>query len=275
MSAYDITVFTKPWGGEVSLEELGKKMKEIGVQGVELPVRPGYQVEPENIARDLPEAVKILGDQGIKIGSVAGSVDEPTINAMGACNLEILRICVGIDMSIGYLATEEKLRKEWDALIPTLDKAGVNIGVQNHCSNMVGSAIGIMHLIEKYDPKHVSAVYDPAHCGLDGEPEVMGLDVCWSHLSLVNLKSAYRQRTNGFDEPEAVHTTIWSTCRHGLFSWRNVVTAMKKRGYDSDICLPAEYTAFVDGNPAGMQMGDSCLDYLKMDVAYLKQLMAE
>jgi sugar phosphate isomerase/epimerase len=275
MSTNDITVFTKPWDGEVGLEELGKKMKEIGVQGVELPVRPGYQVEPENIARDLPEAVRILADQGIKIGSVAGSEDEVTINAMGECSLKILRICVGIDMSIGYLATEERLRKEWDALIPTLDKAGVNIGVQNHCSNMVGSAIGIMHLIEKYDPKHVSAVYDPAHCGLDGEPELMGLDICWSHLSLVNLKSAYRQRTNGYDEPEAAHTTIWSTCRHGLFSWRDLVTEMKKRGYDADICLPAEYTAFEDGNPAGMQMGDSCLDSLKVDIAYLKQLMAE
>ncbi len=114
MSANDITVFTKPWDGEVGLEELGKKMKEIGVQGVELPVRPGYQVEPENIAKDLPKAVRILGDQGIKIGSVAGSVDEPTINAMGECDVKILRICVGIDMSIGYMATEEKLRKEWE-----------------------------------------------------------------------------------------------------------------------------------------------------------------
>ena len=275
MSGNDITVFTKPWNQEVSLEELGKKMKEIGVQGVELPVRPGYQVEPESIAKGLPQAVKILGDQGIKIGSVAGSVDEATIHAMGECGLKILRICVGIDMSIGYMATEEKLRQEWDALIPTLDAAGVNIGVQNHANIMVGSAIGIMHLIEKYDPKHVSAVYDPAHCGLDGEPEVMGLDICWSHLSLVNLKSAYRQRTNGFDEEEAAHYVIWSTGHHGLTSWRTLVTQMKKRGYQGDICLPAEYTSFEGGNPSGMQMGDSCLDYLQVDISYLKQLMAE
>ena len=275
MSANDITVFTKPWGAEVSLEDLGKKMKDIGVQGVELPVRPGYQVEPGNIARDLPAAVKALGDQGIKIGSIAGTVDAPTIDAMGACGVKILRICVGIDMDIGYMATEDKLRKEWDALIPKLDQTGVNIGVQNHCDNMVGSAIGIMHLIEKYDPKHVSAVYDPAHCGLDGEPEVMGLDACWSHLSLVNLKSAYRQRSNGYDEPEAAHLVIWSTAHHALFSWRKLVTEMKKRGYGADICLPAEYTAFEDGRPSGMQMGDTCLDYLKEDISYLKQLMAE
>lgn len=272
MSSNDLTVFTKPWK-DVSLESLGRAMKSLSVQGVELPVRPGYQVEPANIASGLPEAVKILGDQGIKIGSVAGTVDEATIGAMGECGIQILRICVGIDMSAGYMATEDKLREEWDLLIPALDAAGVNIGVQNHCDNMVGSAIGIMHLIEKYDPKHVSAVYDPAHCGLDGEPAVMGLDICWSHLSLVNLKSAYRQRTNGYDEPEAVHQVIWSTCRHSLFSWSKLVTDLKTRDYSGDICLPAEYTSFEEGKPSGIKMGDSCVDDLKVDIAYLRQLM--
>src|ERR1035437_6972687 len=111
VSKNDITVFTKPWGKEVSLEMLGKKMRTLGVNGVELPVRPGYQVEPANVGKGLLEANKILADQGIKIGSVAGSVDEPTINAMGAAGIKILRICVAIDMKIGYMATEKKLRK--------------------------------------------------------------------------------------------------------------------------------------------------------------------
>ena len=268
MGKNDVTVFSKPWDNEVTLEQLGKKLTSLGVDGVELPVRPGYQVEPENIAKGLPEAKKILADQGIKIGSVAGSVDEPTINALGEAGVQILRICVGIDMSIGYMATERRLREQWDALIPALDHAGVNIGVQNHCNNCVGSAVGIMHLIEKYDPKHVSAVYDPAHCGLDGEPAVMGLDIVWSHLSLVNLKSAFRQRVNGPDEPEAQYQIVWSTCHHAIYSWSNLVKALSDRGYEGDICLPAEYTS-----PAGMAMGDDCIRYLTEDIAYLRGLL--
>jgi sugar phosphate isomerase/epimerase len=267
MSINAITVFTKPWDKNLSLEALGKKMKALGVDGVELPVRPGYQVEPAGVGQGLAEAKKILADQGIKIGSVAGSVDEPTISAMGAAGIKILRICVGIDMKAGYLATERQLRQQWDALIPLLDRTGVSIGVQNHCDYCVGSAVGIMHLIEKYDPKHVSAVYDPAHCGLDGEPELMGLDIVWSHLSLVNLKSAFWQRANGPDEPEADYKVVWSTCHHALYSWSALVNALKERGYAGDICLPAEYTG-----PKGMAMGDDCLRYLKEDIAYLKQL---
>jgi sugar phosphate isomerase/epimerase len=271
----DITVFTKPWDREVSLEDLGRKMVSIGVQGVELTVRDGYQVEPGSIGRGLPEAVGILGDQGIKIGSVAGSVDEASIHAMGACGIKTLRICVPMDLGVGYLESEKRIRKQWDALIPALDEAGVRIGVQNHCGNFVGSAVGTMHLIEQYDPRHVSAVYDPAHCGLDGEPEVMGLDICWSHLSLVNLKSAIWQRKNGPDEPEAAWSILWTTGHNSLFSWKRLVAELKKRGYEGDICLPAEYTGYdEDGTPAGMQMGDACLGYLRKDIAYLKYLLA-
>ena len=61
-----------------------------------------------------------------------------------------------------------------------------------------------MHLIEKYEPKHVSAVLDCAHCAVDCEPELMALDIVWSHLSLVNFKSSFHMRVNGPEELEAV-----------------------------------------------------------------------
>jgi sugar phosphate isomerase/epimerase len=53
------TVFTKPWQTK-SLPELARFVSDLGFDGIELPVRPGYQVEPENITKDLPEAARIL-----------------------------------------------------------------------------------------------------------------------------------------------------------------------------------------------------------------------
>jgi len=211
--AWPLTVFSKPWQ-KMSLAELAKFVKGLGLDGVELPVRPGYQVEPQNIAKGLPEAVKVFADNGVKIGSVAGNTDEPTIAACGECDVPIIRVCVGIDMSIGYMASEKKIRKGYDKLIPALEKAGVAIGVQNHCDYCVGSAMGIMHLIENYDPKQVCAVLDMAHCAVDGEPEVMAIDICWSHLRLVNFKSAFHARTNGPEAVEAQWGVHWTTCHH-------------------------------------------------------------
>jgi sugar phosphate isomerase/epimerase len=266
-----VTVFTKPWP-EQSLAELGQMVKKLGFDGVELAVRPGYQVTPENVTKGLPEAARILGDQGVAIGSIAGPTDERTIEACASAGCTIIRVCLGIDMKIGYWATEAKIRTQYDALVPALKRHGVSIGVQNHCDFNVGSAMGIMHLIESYDPAVVSAVLDPAHCAVDGEPPEMAIDICWSHLSLMNLKAASHRRTNGVNAIEAAWETYWSTARHAGYSWRATVEELRTRGYAKDICLPAEYTNEAKG---GQLMGQDVVAPLSYDRAYLRYLMSE
>ncbi len=271
MSGIAYTVFTKPW--TEPLAQLGPKIKSLGFDGVELPVRPGYQVTPDNVTAGLPEAAKILTDCGLKIGDVAGPTDEATIAACGAVGVPIIRVCVGIDMKIGYRASVEKIRRAYDALLPLLEKHGVAIGVQNHCGHCVGSAIGMVHLIEKYDPKYVCAVLDMAHCAVDGEPEAMALDIAWPHLhGLINFKSAFHRRLNGPEAVEASYAVHWTTCRHSGYSWAKMVALLKQRGYRGDICLPAEYTNLDAG---GQLMGDEMIRPLTEDITYIKALFAD
>jgi sugar phosphate isomerase/epimerase len=191
-------VFTKPW--RMPLPRLGAFVSSLGFDGVELPVRPGYQVEPEHVSRGLPEAAHVLADYGVTIGSVAGPTDEATIAACAEAGVPIIRICVGIPDDCGYLEYEAMLQREYDALVPLLDRYGVTLGIQNHYGRCIANALGIRSLIQKYDPKHIGAVLDPAHCALNGEVPALALDIVWSHLCLVNLKNAYWRRTNG---PEA------------------------------------------------------------------------
>ena len=266
-----LILFTKPWPG-LSLPELGRLVKRLGCDGVELPVRPGYQVTPDRVAKGLPEAARLLSKEGVKIGSVAGSTDEATIAACGEAGVPILRVCLAVDLKMGYKASEEKLRREYDALVPLLRKHNVSIGVQNHCGNMIGSAIGVMHLIEGYEPAAVSAVLDPAHCAVAGEPPEMAIDIVWSHLSLMNFKAASHWRTNGLNAPEAAWEVYWTTAQHSGYSWKAAVAELKKRDYSKDICLPAEYS---DWRKGGQLMGDDVIPFLSHDVAYLKHLMGE
>ena len=46
-----LAIFTKPWKA-LSLPELAEHIKSLGFDQIELPVRPGFQVEPDNIERD-------------------------------------------------------------------------------------------------------------------------------------------------------------------------------------------------------------------------------
>jgi sugar phosphate isomerase/epimerase len=261
-----ISVFTKPW--KCSLPELAEKMASLGVDGIELPVRPGYPVTPENAPEKLPQAVAELKKQGLTVYSVAGPVDETMIKACGAAGVRILRTMIRIDKKIGYYASVDNEKRLYQSLLPLLERHGVTIGVQNHCDYWVGSALGIMHAISDFSPQQVGAVLDPAHCGLDGEPEPLAVEICWSHLIMVNLKNAFRKRLNGPEAAEPIWRTWWTTGRHGYTSWRAVAAALNERGYQGPICFCAEYS-----NPAGGDLtDDAVIPLLQDDIAYARSI---
>ncbi len=233
------TVFTKPWK-QTPLGELAKSVSELGFDGVELPVRPAFQVTPENVSKALPQAARVLGDFGLKIVSIAGPTDERTIAACAEAGVGIIRICVAIDPNEGYLAAEARLRREYDALVPILDRYGVTVGVQNHCDLFVPHALAMRGLIGKYDPRHFAAVWDPAHCALDGERPELAVGIVWSHLRMVNLKNAVWVRRADVDGA-AQWRHAWVAGREGLCHWPTVAAELKKRGYRGPVCLTAEY----------------------------------
>jgi sugar phosphate isomerase/epimerase len=182
-----------------------------------------------------------LADFGLKITSVAGPTDEATMAACAEAGIPIIRICVGIGPE-GYLASEAKLQREYDALVPLLERYGVTLGIQNHCDRCVSNAMGLRHLMEKYEPRHIGAVWDAAHNALNGEDPELAIDIVWSHLRMVNLKNAFWQRKNGPEAEHAQWRPYWTTGRHGLASWPRVAAELKKRGYSGVLCLTAEYS---------------------------------
>ena len=234
------SVFTKPWR-DMSIKELGLYVKELGFEGVELPVRNGYQVEPDNVGDDLLKASKELADIGLKITSIAGSTEESIIAACAEAGVPIIRVGVSIGEE-GYMATVEKQRREFDKLIPILDKYNVTLGVQNHCDRFVCNAMGLRHLIGEYDPKHIAAIWDAAHNSLNGEDPEMAIDIIWSHLRMVNLKNAFWRRITGPEAEDVQWGHYWTTGRQGLASWPRVATELKRRIYSGVICLTAEYS---------------------------------
>lgn len=240
-STVELTVFTKPW--KMPLPELGRFVRQLGFDGIELPVRPGYQVEPERVAEDLPKAARLLGDAGVKIGSVAGPADEPTISACADAGVPVIRIMVPIARDRGYLEQEAAALRQFAALAPILDRYGVTVGVQNHCDRFVNHAMGLRRLVERFDRRQFGVVLDLAHCALNGEPIDMAIDIAWSHLCMVNLKNAYWRRINGPEAEVAEYRHFWTSGRQGLCSWPAVATELRRRGYTGTICLTAEYSA--------------------------------
>jgi sugar phosphate isomerase/epimerase len=240
LTDYTFSVFTKPWK-TLPIPELADLVRSMGFTGIELPVRPGYQVEPETAGKLLPVAAKQMAAAGVKICSVAGNTDAATILACAEAGVPVIRTMARIPDGMNYLEAEAAFQREYDGLVPLLDKHHVTIGVQNHFGKFVPNAHALRQLIGKYEARHVAAVWDAAHEALCGTLPEYALDVLWSHLCMVNLKNAFPRRTNGPEAEVASWEYYWTSGRHGLASWPTVANELKKRGYRGVICLTAEY----------------------------------
>jgi sugar phosphate isomerase/epimerase len=234
------SVFTKPWK-TLPLPRLGEFVRRLGFDGIELPVRPGFQIEPQNAAA-LGRTARQLGELGVKICSIAGPADEATIAACAEAEIPVIRVGAPIRQHEGYVQAETRLRRELDALVPIVDRYGIKLGIQNHCDRYVSNAVGLRALVQGYDPRHVSAIWDAAHEALGGGRPDFALDIIWSHLCMVNLKNALWRRTNGPEAESAEWTVDWVGGRQGLASWPQVVQELKARSFSGTVCLTAEYS---------------------------------
>src|SRR3954471_22663514 len=51
----------------LGIEGTGKAIKSLGFAGVDLTVRPGGSVLPENVRKDLPAAQKVFAEMGLRV----------------------------------------------------------------------------------------------------------------------------------------------------------------------------------------------------------------
>lgn len=260
-----LTVFTKPFKDEIPA--LGKRIAALGVDGIELPVRPGYPVNMENVATELPKAAKLLKDEhGLTIESIAPVFTkdgaELTPRLFEACHkaaVPIIRICPEPLANESYPDAEKRWQKLFLGLAPALDASNVALGIQNHSGrNIPVHALGLRSLLAPLPAKSVGAVWDVAHNSLEGENLTFALELVYGpHFKMLNLKNGYKKRNDN-----GRWQTYWCKGDEGVADWKATVEAVKKRGFNGVICLSGEYS-----EPGGAEK------YLTGDIAYAKRLI--
>ena len=264
----DITVFTKPWP-KSSAEELGPKLASLGFQGIELPVREGFQVTPDSVESTLPQFADRLRENGLEIASVAGELDEATAIGCGKARVPIIRTMLKLDTALSYQDNVDAFRQRCEALYPVLKETGVSIGLQNHCDGFACSSLSIIHAIEPLDPDCVSAVLDLGHTGLEGEREDIAIDIAWPRLSMINLKNALRFEEGKDENGVTRWNRTWVPGKEGYTSWSASIEELGRRQYSSPICITAEYK---DAERRALA-GDDVIAPLVDDLRFLQSLI--
>ncbi len=241
----DFAVFVKPWK-TMPLAELGLHVRQLGFEWIELPVRPGFPCVPEHIETQLPQAVRILADAGVRVLNVTVSLplnDERLYAACAAAGVGMNRIIFNRN-GRPYWEAEQAARQQLESALPFCAQYGVQIGVQHHYgTSLPVNEMGLYHLVKDYDPKSVGAIWDAAHSALEGMEPEPGLEVVESHLCVVNLKNAYWRRTSPPEAAVAEWDIYFTSGRQGRSSWKRVADKLRAMNYTGPVCFSAEYSA--------------------------------
>lgn len=192
---------------KLNYDDLGKTVKQIGFDGVDLTVRAAGHVLPERAAQDLPRATEIVRSHGLSVPMITtGLLDasepaaRPTLQT--AARLRIPCYKVGYYRYKG--ADPDKAVADVKRLVQSLvdlgKEYGIEAGLHNHSGDYVGTATwDTRAIIADMDPKWVGYYFDPCHATAEGGVYgwQLATQVAAKRLKMVALKDFYWEKQNG------------------------------------------------------------------------------
>jgi sugar phosphate isomerase/epimerase len=228
----------------LDVPSLAQFCRDVGLDGLDLTVRPGYPVTPDNVATELPRAIKTFKDEGLTVGLVTAPTNMTDPNATMVRGL--FEACGKADVpaiKIGYFLYKDKFdatlaegRKRMAAFAKLAEKTGVKACYHTHSGAMLGNnAAGLRLLLQDLDPHHVGAFLDTGHTAVNGGPIRMELDLVRPWLSLLAIKDMLWERgKNGWE-----HHVV--PAGGGIVRWNEVAAGLKEVGFNGTVSLHGEY----------------------------------
>jgi sugar phosphate isomerase/epimerase len=219
-------------------------LKDVGLDGADMAVRPGYPVTPDNAATELPKAARAFKDAGLVIGLVSTptNLNDPDVTA----SKTIFEACAKAEVpavKIGYFPYQGKFdaalsegRRRMAGFAKLAEKTGVKVCYHTHSGNNLGNnGAGLRLLLHDLDPHHVGAFLDTGHTAVNGGPARYELDLARPWLSLLAIKDMAWEKTRGAWQYQVV------PAGEGIVRWAEVAAGLKDLRFNGTVSLHAEY----------------------------------
>jgi sugar phosphate isomerase/epimerase len=272
MENFKLILFTKHFRS-LSINELVETIKNVGAEGADLCVRPGYYVEPENIDK-LQEVARIFKDEGLSIPMITTPTDfvepdnpvvEKVFSGCREAEINIIKIGYWYMEKDGYWKTIEKIRKKIEKFLKLCEKYNVKILVHNHSGGTMGlNSSSVMNIVKGFNPKYIGVFLDPGHLSLVGEPLPMAVDIVKDYLSAVAVKDIIRERIfiNGKRKWQMRIVPLGE----GFVDWETLIKLLIEMKFDGPISIHSEYSEFDL---------ETLIDQTKIDIRYFKKIINE
>ena len=231
---------------KLTVAELIDFCKEVGLDGVDMAVRPGYPVTPENARKTLPEAAKAFRAAKLEIGIATAPTgltdpDSPMAKAIfEACQkAEVPAVKIGyFPYRPPYDERLEEARKHLAGFAALAARTKVKACYHTHSGSTMGNnAAGLRAMLADLDPHHVGAFFDTGHTAINGGPPRMEADILRTWLSLVAIKDMAWTKRGASWAVDVVPVG------GGIVRWPEVGKALAECKFTGTVSLHGEYEA--------------------------------
>lgn len=191
----------------LSYPEMAAAAAEIGLDGIDLTVRPKGHVLPEKVAEDLAPAVDAIRKVGLKATMMTTGVN----NIDDALNRKVLTVAAANGIKyyrMAYISYPKEgsipeamtaIQKQMKKLAKFNKKLGLKGAYQNHAGTRVGAMIwDIWHLLEKADKEALGCQYDIRHAIVEGgQSWETGLRLIQPRIHSIVLKDFVWKKVDG------------------------------------------------------------------------------
>lgn len=249
--------------------------KELGVDGYDLCVRPGYPINPDNAAAKLVEAVKMFRAAGLDIPMITGNFDllfpdhptaEPILSAMNQADVRLIKLGYYMfnPLKQDYWAEVDRIRKGLAGWQSLGQRYNVRICYHTHCQRCMGLNGGTLaHLLRGFDPHYIGAYLDPCHLAVEGEEFAYAVAIMKDYFSMIGLKDVMIQRAAV--KGHGRKTIKMVPAGEGLVDWTAIFSDLARVRFSGPLSVHCEFEV-----PA-----DRFVETVKTEVAFFRKMMQE
>lgn len=226
-------------------QRLGKTMKALGFDGVDLTVRPNGHIDPKRVAEDLPAFVAAVRNEGILLPMIttellsdADPAARPTFETAAALKIPYLKPGYYRYKFIDSRKELAEAAAQFRTLTSLAARTGVQIGFHNHAGYIGGGVWDILPTIDSLDPAVVGYYFDIRHAVVEGGDGGWrsGFSAVAPRLKMIALKDFYWEKT-----PAGGWRVKDCPMGEGMVNWKAYFALLAKSGFRGPVSLHLEY----------------------------------
>jgi len=266
---------------DLSVQDACRGAKAAGFDGLDLTVRPGGHVLPENAGPGLAAAQKIADEEGFAIPMVSTGVNatdspfaEEVINAAHH-RIKVFKMGYWRYEPFGTLSKQfDEARRKLDGVVKLAARYHIRPCVHVHSGPFVSNTPLIYQLLKEHSPTEVGAYVDPMHMSLEGGLSgwEMTLDLLAPWVSLVGVKNYLCQPTDRDEFGQQRFKVSYVPLADGMAPLPQFFRRLKEIGYNGIVSLHSEYKG---GSTWRKLTTPELLDQSAADLRHLKQVIAK